>query len=186
MLASVLLLVGLGLVAGCDSSTGPDDLGRMTVLLTDAPFPFDLVAEANVTIGRVELLTENGIQILTEDEQIYNLLDLQNGVTATLASTPVPEGRVVQIRLIVTAASVVLTDDTTFDLQVPSGAQTGIKILTPGAEIEIDAQTSATLDMDVSDSFVVLGNPDSLAGIQGFIFTPVVTLSELEIASEGS
>ncbi|MGH7539833.1 MAG: DUF4382 domain-containing protein [Gemmatimonadota bacterium] len=182
------LAAGIGLavgIAGCDSSTGLNgDRGRMTVLLTDAPFPFDLVAEANVTISRVEVVGDAGVQVVAEGEQQLNLLDLQNGVTATLGSAVLPEGGVSQIRLIVTDASVVLTDGATFDLTVPSGAQTGIKILTPNAEIEAGAETTATLDMDVSESFIVQGSVETVAGIDGFLFTPVVKLVAMETTSE--
>lgn len=174
------LAAGIGLafaVAGCGSSTGLDEgEGRMTVLMTDAPFPFDLVAEANVTISRVDVVSETGVHVIAEGEQSLNLLDLQNGVTAAIGSAAMPEGQVTQIRLIVTEASIVLTDETTFDLTVPSGAQTGIKILTPNASVEAGAETTATLDMDVSESFIVMGDATTTAEIQGFLFTPVVRL----------
>lgn len=149
----------------------------MTVLLTDAPFPFDLVAEANVVIERVEVVGESGVETIAEGEQTFNLLDLQNGVTAELATAILPEGPIQQIRLIVSAASVVLIDETTFDLLVPSGVRTGIKILTPGVEVSAGAETTTTLDMDVSESFIVQGDADTPAGIQGFIFTPVVRVA---------
>jgi len=174
-----VLAVGLSLMAagvqGCGSdSTGLGDTGRMTVLLTDAPFPFDLVAEANVVIERVDVVGEFGVETIADGEQTFNLLDLQNGVTAVLGSASLLEGPISQIRLIVSSANVVLIDETTFDLFVPSGAQTGIKILTPGVDIAAGAETTTTLDMDVSESFIVQGNVDTPAGIHGFIFTPVV------------
>lgn len=180
------LAAGIGLamgVAGCGSSTGLDEgEGRMTVLLTDAPFPFDLVAEANVTISRVDVVSETGVHVVAEGEQQLNLLDLQNGLTATVASAAMPEGAVTQIRLLVTEASIVMDDEegTTFDLFVPSGAQTGIKILTPNASVEAGAETTATLDMDVSESFIVVGDAAAAAGIEGFLFTPVVRMIALE------
>lgn len=179
-LAGLAACLGLavGGVAGCGSdSTGPGDEGRMTVLLTDAPFPFDLVAEANVVIERVDVVGEFGVETIAEGELAYNLLELQNGVTAVLASATLPEGPITQIRLIVSSADVVLKDGTTFDLTVPSGAQTGIKILTPGVDVSAGAETTTTLDMDVSESFIVLGNADTMAGIQGFLFTPVVRVA---------
>lgn len=175
---AVGMALAVGLVSGCgNGSTGVEDAGRMTVLLTDAPFPFDLVAEANVVIERVDVVGEFGVETIAEGEQTFNLLDLQNGVTAQLATASLPEGPIEQIRLIVSEASVVLIDETTFDLVVPSGAQTGIKILTPNVEVSAGAETTTTLDMDVSDSFIVQGDPDTPAGIQGFIFTPVVRIA---------
>lgn len=184
----VPMYVGLALILGtaaCQSATGPDGRGQLTVLLTDEPFPFDLVSEANVTISRVEAVGESGVEILVEGEQSYNLLDLQNGVTATLASAEMPEGNLMQIRLIVTAASVVLTDGTEYDLTVPSGAETGIKItMPPGAQVEAGAETTTTLDFSVENSFIVQGSADTVADIEGFIFTPVVTVIEVEVDSQ--
>lgn len=184
-MAGIVLCVFLAATsfAACGGdAVGPEGQGRMTVLLTDAPFPFDLVSEANVTIERVDVVGEFGVETIAEGEQHFNLLDLQSGVTAALASSTLPAGPVVQIRLIVTEASVVLLDGTTFDLLVPSGAQTGIKILTPGVEVAAGAETTTTLDMDVSESFIVQGNAETMAGIQGFIFTPVVHVAGTEMA----
>lgn len=178
--------LAVGLLSSCGSgSTGIEDGGRMTVLLTDAPFPFDLVAEANVVIERVEVVGEFGVETIAEGEQTFNLLDLQDGVTAQLATAILPEGPIAQIRLIVSAASVVLIDETTYDLFVPSGAQTGIKIVTPGVHVSAGAETTTTLDMDVSESFIVQGDADTAAGIQGFIFTPVVRVAGSVVEDEG-
>ena len=178
-------LLSLGGLAACESSVGPaDGPGQFTVLLTDAPFPFDLVDEANVTISRVEVAGEGGVQVLAEGEQTFNLLDLQNGVTAALGTVEMPEGRVSQVRLIVSEASILLVDDDPsdgepaqeYDLFVPSGAQTGIKILV-AADIDSGMETTATLDFDVEDSFIVQGNPETPAGIEGFLFKPVIKVA---------
>ena len=50
-------IVALGL-NGC--STSEDDMGTLSVLLTDAPFPTDLVDEANVTIIKLEAREADG------------------------------------------------------------------------------------------------------------------------------
>lgn len=176
-IVALALAGGLLVALACQSTTGPaEGKGQLTVLLTDAPFPFELVSEANVTISRVDVVTRAGIETIMEEEATFNLLDLQDGVTAILAQDDVTAGNIAQIRLIVTVASVVLVDGTTFDLTVPSGAQTGIKVLLPPGFLQVEegGQASVTLDFDVSDSFIVQGNPDTPAGIRGFIFKPVV------------
>ncbi|HUP00977.1 MAG TPA: DUF4382 domain-containing protein [Gemmatimonadota bacterium] len=174
-------MLGAAALVACGSSlTDPaQDLGEgrgnLTVLLTDAPFPFELVSQANVSISRVDIVSANeGILTIAEGEQTFNLLDLQNGVTAVLAQANLSAGTYPQIRLIVSSASVVLNDGATFDLFVPSGAQTGIKVLLPDFSVDAGGNVTLTLDFDVSESFVVMGNPDTPAGIQGFIFKPVV------------
>lgn len=173
-------LLALGGLLACQSSVGPDETGRFTVLLTDAPFPFDLVKEANVTIGRVDVVTDAEVATILEEERTFNLLDLRDGVTAVLAEEELPAGSIAQIRLIVTDAEVVLDDAsmTTFDLFIPSGAQSGLKIVL-GAFVDAGAETIVTLDFDVEDSFIVQGNPNTPAGIRGFLFKPVVRVADV-------
>ena len=179
-------------IGGCDQLTAPEltapepaassQPGTVQVLLTDAPFPFDLVDSANVEIERVELLSEEeGVQVISEEEQAFNLLTLRDGVTTPLGEVELPAGRYDQIRLIVDdSASVVLKNGTRYNLKVPSGTETGIKVLTGGLEISGEEQATVTLDFNVEESFVVQGNPDTPAGIKGFLFKPVVKLKDIE------
>jgi hypothetical protein len=165
----------LMMTAGCDAvSPGTSANGTLMLYLTDNPFPFDLVAEANATISHVEIIGEGGAIVLVDEEQAYNLLTLRDGVTALMSEVELPAGQYAQIRLRVTEADVVLNDGQTFDLFVPSGAQTGIVVLLPGFEVEADGVTELTLDFDVEESFIVLGNPNTPAGIEGFLFQPVI------------
>lgn len=174
----------IGLV-GCDS-TGVSD-GTLRLKLTDAPFPFELVEEANVTIEQVSIISgsveseedttaseEGEITVLTDETMQFNLLELRDGVDTLLVQQELEAGSYSQIRLKVSEASILLTNGDEYDLFVPSGAQSGIKVLLPNFTIESDAETELTLDFDVSESFVVQGNPDTAAGINGFIFKPVV------------
>ena len=159
--------------------------GNLIIRLSDAPFPTDLVAEANVTINKIDIRKTNeddGYPFITlsEEEQTFNLLELTNGVTAILADTAIDSGSYNLIRLYVSEASVKLTDSTVFDLKIPSGAQTGIKVsINPAVTIGDESTPEVLLDFDVSKSFVVQGNPNTPAGIKGFIFKPVVKSSTL-------
>jgi hypothetical protein len=154
--------------------------GNLIVRLTDAPFPTGLVAEANVTIDKIEIRRSNDDDeypfiTLSEEEQSFNLLDLTNGVTAILADTSIESGLYNQIRMHVTEASILLTDSTLYDLFIPSGQQTGIKVnIDPDIMVDSLTNQELILDFDVSRSFVVQGNPNTPAGIKGFIFKPVI------------
>ena len=185
---------------GCsedENSGNPETTGRMTVQLTDAPFPFDMVAEANVTIFKVDArlkdsedegeemddTDESSFVTLMEEEIAVNLLDLTNGVTEELADLDVPVGTYDLVRVYVKGVNVVLTDDRTFDLDVPSGAQTGIKIfIEPGLTVAGGLSSDLLLDFDVSRSFVAKGNLNSVDGITGFNFKPVIKASNLSTA----
>jgi hypothetical protein len=125
---------GLGL-AGCDGAgTGVEGTARVTLQVTDAPT--EAFASATIDIGWIRLIPADGDPItLTEDAGEFDLLALQNGITATLASLEVPAGRYHQLRLEVRSASLTLADGRTFadgsathELVVPSGARSGLKV----------------------------------------------------------
>src|SRR5690606_2657357 len=184
-------------IVGCsddDSNPNGEPMGRLTVQLTDAPFPFDLVAEANVTIFKVDARLKDGVEedsmeggsrfvTLMEEEVPVNLLELSNGVTRELVDLDVPVGTYDLIRVYVQGVNVVLTDGRSFDLKVPSGEQTGIKIfIDPGLTVTGGISSDLLLDFDVSRSFVAKGNLNNVAGITGFNFKPVIKASNLSTA----
>ncbi len=181
-----LLLVAM--LTSCESDENGATNGRLIVQITDEPFPHDLVAEANVTINKIEIrksddAEESPYLTLSEDEVSLNLLDLTNGVTTTLADLDVPTGEYDLVRLYMDEASVVLNNGDEYDLTVPSGAQTGIKIFVkPSIVVTGDLTSELLLDVDVNNSFVVQGNPDTPAGINGFLFTPVIRATNLSDA----
>ncbi|MGB5371851.1 MAG: DUF4382 domain-containing protein [Flavobacteriaceae bacterium] len=209
-LASILIFVGC-----TDSNDSASDMGRLTVLLTDAPFPSDLVTEANVTVYKIEarykgsaslaqdmenveeeesnddstegthgddMEEDEGAKFITimETEYTVNLLDLRNGVTAKLAELDVPEGIYDLLRVYVKGVNVVLKDGTEFELNVPSGSQTGIKIfIKPALMVMGGLSADLLLDFDVCRSFVAKGGSNDLEGIKGFNFKPVIKASNL-------
>ncbi|MGB5434541.1 MAG: DUF4382 domain-containing protein, partial [Maribacter sp.] len=94
----VVLFTALALVFSCsDENDSGDQTGKLVVQLTDAPFPHDLVAEANVTIFKIEArykkdVLESDMEgtameegegspfiVLMEEEIQVNLLELTNG-----------------------------------------------------------------------------------------------------------
>jgi hypothetical protein len=174
------LLISL-LVFGCEKSVDTSDTGILSIKLTDAPFPIDVVSEANVKIGKIEVRKAqsesegNPFRILSEEDSVYNLLDLQNGITTELVEIEVPTGDYDLVRLYVDSAGIILKDETEYSLKVPSGSETGIKIfIDPPLTVVGGLTTELVLDFDVSQSFKVQGNPYTPAGINGFIFTPVI------------
>lgn len=183
-------IIGLAALVGCDlmSSSGT---ATMRVELTDAPFPFEMVDSANVTITHVELVSESeGVVNITSDwtePQSFNLLDLRDGVTALLGEVEIQAGNYEQIRLVVEEeASVVMTEEAggaVYNLKVPSGTETGVKIPLHNLDVESGSYIILTLDFLVEESFVVLGDPSTPAGVEGFNFKPVVQLLEVEFDS---
>ncbi|EAR01360.1 DUF4382 domain-containing protein [Maribacter sp. HTCC2170] len=197
LLSALLVLILLTLFIGCtDGDDNNSDIGKLTVQITDAPFPHDLVAEANVTIFKIEARSkhidienveenvdgtennrdeEDSFIILMEEEMEMNLLSLTNGITETLVETNVSVGTYDLLRIYVKGINIVLKDGTTFDLNVPSGQQTGIKVfIKPGIVVSGGLSADLLLDFDVSKSFVPKGNRNDFSGITGFNFKPVI------------
>ena len=188
LVCSILFLI---ILFGCERGVDNSDTGTLSIKLMDAPFPINLVSEANVTINKIEVRKYqyesegNPFLVLSEDESTYNLLELQNGITADLVEIEVPVGDYNLIRLYVSSADIKLNDETVYSLKVPSGDETGIKIfIEPSIRVVSGLTTELVLDFDVSQSFVVQGDPFTPAGINGFIFTPVIRAAN--VSTSGS
>lgn len=193
-----LAFAALGFFVSCsqtddsDFQTEPGN-GYVVIKLTDAPFPADLVAEANITVDWVQMLKYDGeddqdeqdeqeihesdsthILFELEDAVTYNLLDLRNGTTAIMGEQEIPVGDYDEIRLHIIDANIVLKDSIKYDLKVPSGSASGLKIkLDPYLSVGDGSYVEVLLDFDVSRSFVVRGNINK-GKVNGFIFKPVV------------
>jgi hypothetical protein len=195
-LTSVSLIFVLGLLlsgSGCDSLFNGDSdeagTGTFTVLLTDAPFPADLLKNAFIYVDSLDVQlkdaeTDTSSRItLSRTPATYDLMDLRNGITATLAELDIPEGTYSKIRLYADSAKVVLIDGTEFPLKVPGGASTGLKIfIKPDIIVEEGVPSEVLLDFDMSKSFVAKGSLDRPKGITGFNLKPVVRAVNLATA----
>ena len=119
---------------GCQDAES-DQAGNLVIKLTDAPFPIDMIDAATVTITKVEIrIRSEGDELeypyitLLEEPLEFNLLELRNGVTAELLDLELEAGNYNLIRLFVDEASLVVKGGETYDIQVPSGEQSGIKV----------------------------------------------------------
>ena len=181
-----LLAIGiLAFVPGCSDDDDGDGSGTGTlrVRLKDAPYPYSSIAAADITIESVEVHIDEGFETLEVDGApvTINLLDLQNGVTELLVDEEVPTGDLDQIRLIISSAQVTLTDTRVFNLVVPSGESSGLKVfVNPAVPIVDDLTTELLLDFDVSESFeAVPASPAQASEISEFHFHPVLRVSNV-------
>lgn len=150
------VILGLGFVFLLNACKKDPANGYMTVQMTDAPADF---LKVNVEVVDVQVHHEiAGWTSLPTNAGIYNLLDLQNNVSVALAShASVPAGKLNQLRLILGANNSLITVTDTFELKVPSGAETGLKMnlnhtLSPNKHMII------VLDFDAAASVVDQGN----------------------------
>ena len=189
-----MLSLLLGLMYGCSELFNSDDEGNnqkgtVIISLTDAPFPSDSVAEANVTIDWIKLKKVEDedsdspfIMMEMEEDTTINLLDLSNGVTAVLGKLEVPAGEYNEIRMHVVDANVMMNDSTIYDMKIPSGNSSGLKIkIKPALIVEEGVESEILLDFDASRSFKVKGN---IKNIKGFMFKPVIRAVNLSQTGE--
>jgi len=177
----LILMAGaiMMIFTGCSKESGN---GRLVVNVTDAPFPVEFIESANVTITKVEIRKagdgipdESPFSVIWTGSEVFNLLELRNGVVEELLNLDVPAGEYDLIRLYVDEASLKVKDGDTYSVKVPSGEQTGIKLfISPGLFVRDGLTSELLLDFDLSNSFVLQGNMDSPAGIKGFHFKPVI------------
>lgn len=177
------MALALSIFAGCSS----DGQGEIRVMLTDAPS--DMFESAEVVISRVYLVPGPSgggkLDILEEGEGplTYDLLTLRDGIEARLGELSVPAGNYAQLRLVVDESTVVLVDGYQFedgtmtrDFKIPSGNETGIKVLLSGTvTVEEGRVTVVVVDFDVNDSFVVKTVSADPTVISEVLFTPTLT-----------
>ena len=174
------LLFGFFLTA-CGGSGGSSDSadgqGTLSTSLTDAAT--GEYKAVYVTIVRVDVHLggdDDGAgpwETVAEPNQTYNLLGLVNGVREELGQAPLDAGSYTQMRLIIGSvpdsglnvfsqahpfANYVIDQDDNeiHELKVPSGPQTGLKIVN-GFDINTNQTTELILDFDAMRSVVKAG-----------------------------
>ena len=193
------LLTGIFAVAlatGCSDSGG--NSGKLNVVLTDAPFPFDSVARVDVFVVRIDAKApdtdsaaaanesdSNGWVTVATPNTLINLLDLQGGKTTNLGSTSLTAGTYKGFRLILDTdkSSVTLKNGTKPNVKWPSAGKTGIKINLDTPVNLTEAGATLLVDFDVGRSFVLRGNTISQNGL---LFKPVLRATATVTISTGS
>ena len=95
-----VLLASLTVLACSDGESPPSTEGLTSILIADTPFPYDVVAEANLFVVRVEAGIDSGsgggsctnATVVATPNHVVDLLALQGGITATLGQASIPAG----------------------------------------------------------------------------------------------
>ncbi len=169
------------IMAALGSSCTP--IGDATIELRLIDAPPDDVKQVVVSIASVEAHVQSGWITLTNKPFQIDLLRLQNGAFYSLGLAKLPPGKVGQIRLILqkdAADYIVDKDGINHPLTVPSGEQTGIKLV-GGFNVPACGVGHVTIDFDGKKSLQVHAKGNG-AGDE-WIMRPVVRIHTVSIKS---
>lgn len=157
------------LLAGCADGGSPTvgGSGKTSVLLTDAPFPYDSVTSVDVYIERIEASTDGDTTrldgpnwvLIAEPQRTFNLLELQNGQTALLGETTIPAGQYKALRMrLDTRRSQVMARRGAMNVDWGGYAPTPTLYAFVERPLEVgDEGGSIVIDFDVGRSFLCPG-----------------------------
>jgi len=150
-LFELLTATALGLAACGGGSAG---MGQLKMAVADAPV--DGAQAVVVKFTGIELTGNGGnpVDITFTQPKTIDLLNQSGTASAVLFDQPIPAGSYGQIRLLVVAdgdpsnSYITLSDGTMRGLQVPSGSQTGLKLVS-GFTVPSGGVADFTIDFDL-------------------------------------
>jgi uncharacterized protein YjdB len=170
-------------IGGCyqddTTTTAPQRLRpRITVRLTDAPFPYDSLHGVTIYVVRIEASTAQDSSggdlwaVITEPRKSFDLLALQQGTTALLGEGEMPAGRYHRVRMTIdTSLSSITWNDAA---QTPAHVNWyGRSSIYASVEYPVDVPTEGAdivLDFDVGRSFLYNFSSNNNA----FDFNPIL------------
>lgn len=183
-----LVVLAFGLTA-CDDDpmdSGAAAPGTLRLTLIDAPPMVEGVEALHLTVSAVRVYAEGegddeGVwydmlpDTLTVEERTFDLLELTNGESVVLGEDLLPAGSYGQIRLVLEDATVTVYG-TVYDLTVPSGETSGLKLI-HGFVIQPGGLTALVLDFDVGRS--LLATPP---GSTNYKLKPVIRIKSEQLA----
>jgi hypothetical protein len=164
------LFIFILVITGCNRFTNEsEDLhgsASIKFLLTDSP---DRFQQVNIDVRSVQVLIDDSLITLDTYSGIYNLLEFVNGKDTLVVNDDIPTGRLSQVRLILGDNNSIMADSVLYDLKIPSGQESGLKLLVHRDIVSGQAYTYV-IDFDAARSIVRTGH-----GEYGrFILKPVV------------
>lgn len=202
--ALVLLIVATATCAG------PDPLSRdpeaplpstaTSILITDTPFPYDLVARADLFIVRVAVGTDSGstgsscsgaVEVAAPNRTI-DLLALQHGTTALLDTITLPAGdyRAVCVTVNTDLSSLtlrdgrILTGTSSPGIDWSGSGERIIKADVPDPIAVADSGGNILIHFDVGRSFIPLQDVEPPRSDSGFAF--IATVEAFDPGKTGS
>lgn len=130
LFAAALAIAGFTACNKDDDSSGSNtssSKATVGVHLTDGPADYDAIF---LDVESVELKTESDewVALPLVRTGFYDILHFRNGADTLLGRVELPVGRVSEMRLILGDDSYLVEDGQAYDLKVPSGQSSGLKV----------------------------------------------------------
>jgi len=158
-----LSMLSFFVLIGCsDQTTNVDPVdpnGRLKMYLIDSPATLDsvIICVTRVEVHKAGNDSTSGWFVINDSTRYFDLLQLTNGASVLLGDTSLPAGQYTQIRLFIDDGSYVIDQGIKYDLEVPSGSQSGLKLIHQFT-IESNKLYELLLDFNVEKSIVITGN----------------------------
>lgn len=192
--------------ASCENDTTNGPVGTLSLKLTDAPMHYTQFMSASVTIDKIEIGNSNdanSFMTLTDTPMNYNLLELVNGMTSTMANVEIPAGDYNLMRLYISSTEMTMLNGESYSYNMNQDGYSGGGMMQGGMmlnnqnrsiDIQLDplltisngSMSEFLLDMDVDQSFVLEGvNFDNMMmSMTGFTFMP--TMRFVDMSTSGT
>ena len=185
----------LGALAACSGDSTSAGTSKVSVLLTDAPGD---VKAAVVTISEIDLQGSGGSLVLMNTPVTTDLLTLAQSTAQLVKDAVVPAGTYAQLRFVITGGYIevenadgstsIYASSPTYSglpvgaqvagsLQMPSFAQSGLKVILPSGSATLGSSGKVYLvDFDVAQSF-----GQDAGGSGKWVMHPVVKATDFEL-----
>jgi hypothetical protein len=127
---------------------------KIKFLLTDSPVNYQ---EVNIDVRSVQVIIDDSLINLDAYSGVYNLLDFVNGKDTIVVDDIIPTGKLSQVRLILGDNNSFMVDSVLYDLKVPSGSESGLKLIV-NKEIISGETYTYIIDFDAAKSIIKTGN----------------------------
>jgi hypothetical protein len=168
----VLLAAGIVPLASCGGSATTDETGLLSLSVSDGPIHD--AKKVCITFDEIEFKHGDGAPFVVELDpaEKVNLLDFQgNNAAPLLFNEELPAGNYQWLRLGIdavmgsnggggdtggddcdgNASYIVMNDETVYNLYVPSGAETGLKLVS-GFTVPVNGSADFTVEFDLAKS----------------------------------
>jgi len=145
---------------------------KIEVRIHDTPFKLQgkTVEELNITIIRMDIENIDGsVFTILNEERSMNILEIAKSNPVVLSNVSISPGEYSQLRLVLKDNSTIKVDGEVFDIKIPSGEQSGLKL---NGTFNIVSGKLFRLDLDFVAEESVLWTKG-----QGYKLKPVIKIS---------